>query len=194
MSAAVSVFSQERFLRSEEKGGSKLESWYHMLTLGWILDNTSEGMPGRKLAVAVDILRFYFPLSKKMMLGAGINSAGYTYTYQFVSDDVHRDIYDNIVLMYYILYSGSLQYYFKSIGDGFFLRADLGLSKGRKLGEIDTETFNYSTKYGFGFLIGCGYALPISRETSVLFMATYRSLKIEGHWVSSIALQTGWLW
>ena len=158
----------------------KLESWYHMFTLGIVANSEIDGISFEPdVSVSLDFLRFYFPMSKNLIFGVGINGTG------------HKNVDSETQLNLY-LYSASLQYYFKSIGDGFFLRADVGASKGAIAN--DDGTLEAASEWGFGFLVGVGYAFPISRETSILFYGTYRSLDIEGIKYNDISFQAGWLW
>ena len=156
-----------------------LETWYHSLSLGMVANWAIDNMTIRSgVSVAYDILRFYFPLSSKTLFGIGINGTG------------HAN-YDSTVQLYLYLYSLSLQYYFQSIGTGFFLRADIGATRGAIFDDY-AGTAGVSD-WGLGYLAGVGYAIPISRETSLLLFVTYRSLNIESNTFSDLSFQVGWL-
>jgi len=157
--------------------GRKLESWYFMFSLGYIAQNKLEEVSfDTDIKLALD-MRVYLPFSEHALAGAGINFASFQSS-------------DSEIAVNFLLYSLSLEYYFKFIGDGFFLRADLG---GAKL-VVTAGEVSASTDWGYGFLIGAGYALPISSESSILIYGTYRALDLDGAAYSDIALQVGCLW
>lgn len=160
--------------------GRKIESWYHSFTLGYVQNTkVNEIDQDYEMGVALDFLRFYLPVGNKFMIGAGIFGTGLT----FEGSDAQMNLY---------LYSASMQYYFKSIGDGLFLRGDVGMSRG-----VITDSSGdalATSDPGMGFLLGAGYALPISSETSILFYAAYRQYEIGGYDYSDLSFNVGWLW
>ncbi len=158
----------------------KLESWYHSFTVGYTLYTAVDGIQlETSMAVALDFLRFYFPVSKKMVIGPGVYGTGLTDT-------------SGTMQLYLYLYSVSAQIYFNSIGDGMFLRADAGAARGL-ITDISGEAMGISD-WGYGFLAGAGYALPISQETSLLFYAAYRDYTIQAERYNDVTIQVGWLW
>lgn len=158
----------------------KLESWYHMFTLGFVQSFDDDGDKIESdITGSVDFLRFYFPIGKRLIIGAGISGS-------FLKND-DEDFQSN-----YYLYSVSVQYYFKSIGDGIFLRADYGASKSIISGS--GGTIYGESDWGRGYLVAAGYAYPFSRETSWLFYAAYRNLTINERSVKDVTFNLGWLW
>ena len=96
--------------------------------------------------------------------------------------------------IYQYLYSYSIHHFFgKNIGDGWFLRGDLGISKFSL--NIDTTTLKYSddTNTGTGALFGGGYAIPASPEARVLFGAYLTSRKAEEEQMTSVNFTAGML-
>ena len=157
----------------------KLESWYHSLTFGITPHTEIEGTKIESdVAVALDILRFYWRTSRHMIIGVGVYGTG-----------LRNESTDSQLNLY--LYSASMQYYPKSVGDGIFFRADVGLAKGLI---VDSAGDYIASESGLGALIGAGYALPISRETSLLFYGAYRIYEIEGLQYRDLSFQVGWLW
>lgn len=158
----------------------KLESWYHSLTFGIAPMTEFEGTKIESdTAIALDLLRFYWRTSRNMIIGIGVYGTGL--------QDTDLNIQTN-----FYLYSASMQYYLKSVGDGIFLRADFGLAK-KVIMEVDSFEVLETTS-GIGGLVGAGYALPISRETSLLFYGAYRIFEIEGKQYRDLTFQIGWLW
>lgn len=176
---AGSLIAQED---SGEKRGSKrkLESWYHSLTFGLAPLTEAEGNDmDPDMAIGLDFLRFYFRVSDRLIIGPGIYATGLRYT-------------DYNTQLNFYLFSASMQYYFKSVGDGFFLRGDLGFAKGVAM-DLDAGDTS-SSDMGFGGLIGAGYAIPISRETSLLLYGAFRVCNIEDVQYRDFSIQIGWLW
>jgi len=166
------------------EGDRKLEGWYHMFTLGTAPNSTLNEFKYsdiQDVAIEMDFLRFYFPVSSNLMIGAGINGNGIR-----LKDS---DMQDN-----YYIYSLSAQYYMDQIGDGLFIRADYGATRAVVTGGSTTMSTDWST----GFLVGIGYALPISQETSILLNVNYKELDIKVNGISStfktLGFSVGWLW
>lgn len=157
----------------------KLESWYHSFTLGVTPQTEVEGIKIESdVAIALDFLRFYWRTSRHMILGVGIYGTG-----------LRNEATDSQLNFY--LYSASMQYYPKSVGDGIFFRADVGIAKGVF---VDSAGDYTASESGLGALIGAGYAIPISRETSLLLYGAYRIYEIEGLQYRDLSFQIGWLW
>jgi hypothetical protein len=154
----------------ENKGPTKNEDWYTLWGIGKTYSDygsaniddafaQSENSPGvSRTTINIDLLGFYWPMSdKKSMQGFIINGAS----------DVLSDEAGNTVSLLSHMYSYSFHTYFgKNIGDGWFLRGDVGLS--RYIVDIDVQGFSgitESSDFGLGILGGFGYAFAIGQET-----------------------------
>ena len=69
-----------------------------------------------------------------------------------------------------------------NIGDGWFLRGDLGLATSSTSLLIDHRLIDLENKSGVGTLFGGGYSMGIGRETRALFglYTSVRQFRDEG--------------
>jgi len=173
---------------------SKNESWYVYWALGpssITYDNptTEEAANELKnrsdtehLSMGLD-LGFYFPLRENIMHGFAINGAADSYTVGAIE-----------LSIYQYLYAYSVQKFFGDfIGDGWFIRGDVGLVKYRS--EVSGYSTNYSASSdtGFGLLFGGGYSYPLSDENRVLFNLNYAIRNAEDERVDTFAFTIGFL-
>lgn len=170
-----------------------VESWYTYWGFGFAnhtyeepLDSAVEAvdsLPGvSRSQTAFDLLGFYWPL-KDGKTSAGVILSG--------SADRLDDSWEYVQINQY-LYAGSIMHFFgKEIGDGFFLRGDLGFAKA----VVDTSYSNpVGSDTGSGILVGVGYGIPVSEGSRILITLTASSNNIEGHDYTSTALRIGGLW
>ena len=135
------------------------------------LDTLLDGLEdagASNLSLSLDILGIYFRPggSEQLLAGFNINAWG--------------DVYDlaGESLQFTALTLGpSFQYYVQNrVGDGVFLRGELGLSRIVLSGSDGTEE---TSEAGFGVLFGGGYAIPISSSTRLLIHVNYAIRRIE---------------
>lgn len=180
------------------QGGRVLESWYTYWGLGYSVlqypDDTQnfldflDDQPGvSRISLNIDALGFYWPFqTTSTALGVVLNTVGDSY-----STDV-----DNSFTVYQGLLAASLMHSLTDImGEGITLRGDLGLafvsSELEQQGSMGTITKTSDTYMGVGFLLGGGYALPVSSETSLLFNANYAMRIVEGDTFGAISFSLG---
>ena len=157
----------------------KQEAWYHSATLAFVADITlNNNTYHNTVSIGGDFLRFYFRGNNHLLIGPGI-----TYTTVYDDSETNLEIYFPSI---------SFQYHFSFIGNGFFLRGDLGF--GKIIVHNDYDSFYPKGGRGPGFQIGAGYAFPLSSETSLLVFAMRRYFKSDDIPYSDLILHVGWLW
>jgi len=170
---------------------TKNESWYTYWGLGWTgitypknlqeLMNTIENIPGvSRTCVEFDFLGFYFPVNQhRTAIGFIINGAGDRVSEGGIWVQINQYIYGASVM----------HFVSRNIGDGFFLRGDLGLAR-----MVVQTTFGNasSSDAGFGFLAGAGYAIPFT-GTRILLNFNFSYHNIESETVSKVAISGGLL-
>jgi hypothetical protein len=173
---------------------AEVESWYTYWGLGFAghtyeepldsLIQAVDSQPGvSRSQVAYDLLGFYWPLRNGKTM-AGFVLSG--------TSDRLEDAFGNYAQINQNLYGGSVMHFFgREIGDGFFLRGDLGLAKAT-VDSTFTNPVNSDT--GTGVLLGLGYGIAVSEQSRVLITLTASSNHIEGHDYASTALRIGGLW
>jgi|GEM_PF-4341458 len=77
------------------------------------------------------------------------------------------------------------------IGDGTFLRGDIGMSRGVITSDLGGDS---ASKWGYGALAGVGYGIPVSKGTRILLSVDYSVRRIESETYTSGRLSVGGLW
>ncbi|MEK6556495.1 MAG: hypothetical protein AABZ31_14700 [Bdellovibrionota bacterium] len=175
---------------------SRDEDWYTLWGFGFtstdydeeavndIMDDADDEPGVDRSTANYDLFGFYWPMAdKKTMHGFIIN---------VVSDSL--DGPGGELYITQTLYAYSIQrFYGANIGDGWFIRGDLGVARAT----IDVETYTYddsdSGDFGLGILGGGGYALSLSQETRILFGAYVTSRKSGSDQATSASLNMGFL-
>lgn len=169
------------------------EDWYFSFAFG-LADHkhsgefndffeTADDFPGvDRYEFAMDILGFHWPVEgQNTTVGFVINS----------SSDTLTDDFDNDLSLYTYLYGVSGHHYFgNEIGDGFFVRGDVGFSRA----VLSIDGFGDSSESGTGFLLGGGFALPVSGQSRIIFAINISDRKIDGDSFKSTQLTVGGLW
>jgi hypothetical protein len=124
--------------------------------------NQSENQPGvRRTQVNVDMFGFYWPLSDlKSMHGFVING---------VSDQLTDNVNNRISVNNYLLAYSYHKFFGTNIGDGWYLRGDVGLSYFVVQADVSGfGTLKERSEMGLGVLGGGGYSFAIGEETRML--------------------------
>ena len=164
-----------------------VEKWYAYWGIGTginaypsSVEKLYDGLDGGKRSnVAIDAWGFYWALSDKEMLGFILTES---------IDTIEKNV-NNVELKYKVdqgLYSLSgMRFFGKEIGDGFFIRGDVGLASIIKCEGDDS---------GFGAVFAGGYGFPVSKGTRILAtLQTALNIGNDGHYTSLRAL-IGVLW
>jgi hypothetical protein len=160
---------------------SKNESWYNYWGVGLatakysfttqaIINAANDEYVLKGISWTADIFGFYFPLGQNAMLGGILNSRG------GLSEE-NNGITTKVSSW---TFGPSFMYFFgRNIGDGWFVRGDIGVTWAKFKVEDIVNTAVDDDQEGFGLLGGAGYALPVSKETRLLFniYLTYRNVK-----------------
>jgi hypothetical protein len=106
--------------------------------------------------LSLDMLGFYWPTNPNTLVGVVVNGA----TDHLDEPYVHFDYY---------MYSVSALYFPEIIGRGIFYRADIGSAVARLEGFVPGmgSSVEETSDTGFGFLLGGGYAHPITEGTRI---------------------------
>ena len=171
------------------------EDWYTYWSFGFSNNNypgalesdlnTLEAQPGVDRAeIAIDMFGFYWPVKDKMNLGFVISGS---------TDAFDTPVGDMQINQY--LYGASIMKFFgKEIGDGLFLRGDLGLAKASISTDTAYGTLTSTSDTGLGFLLGVGYGIPVSEESRVLLSINFSNKDIEGDNWAVVTFNVGGLW
>lgn len=162
---------------------SRNESWYALWGFGFsgvsyedpteAAVNELEAAPGvHRLTINIDIFGFYWPTSNhKSMYGLVVNSV----TDRFVGPG------GTLTFLQYTLGFSFYSFFGQNVGDGWFLRGDVGPAWYRV--EVDTTGLKHeeSSDIGVGVLGGGGYSFVIGDETRMPlgFYVTHRAAEGE---------------
>tara|TARA_Y100000588_G_scaffold337145_1_gene378458 strand:- start:782 stop:1369 length:588 start_codon:yes stop_codon:yes gene_type:complete len=173
-----------------EPAENKLESWYTFWSLGaskitWPTElndamDLLETMPGvSRTSVMADVFGFYKPINPHMIGGVVINGA---------SDRI--EVGGEFMELNLFTYAVSAQYFREEIGTGVFGRVDIGLAM-LNMQASGQEDDNLDP--GFGFLVGGGYAYPVTPGNRVTLNLNYDLRRIEGESVKTLGITLGGL-
>ncbi len=160
------------------------ESWYTMWGLGGNKINYNDSSTQKDADYLTDVASrssynfdffgFYWPMSDhKTMMGFIVNAATDAWSTSTLKTSQRLTVT-------HIIYGFSTHHFFgANIGDGWFIRGDIGpsISSTSYTNSISDET--YSTRTGIGLLGGGGYGWAIGQETRMLLGGNlaHRSVK-----------------
>ena len=165
------------YIHRRHKSAIRLESWYTNWGLGYagieypaaldaVLDLVRSA-GADNVSLTLDILGFYWPTNEQTIVGFTVH--GFGDRYSAGGDDFQINAYT---------FSASLMHFVNArIGDGLFIRADLGPSRLTFDGD---GVSSFESDWGFGGLIGGGYGFPVSRETRILIHVNFAVRRVEG--------------
>jgi hypothetical protein len=120
------------------------------------------------ISLSLDLLGFYWPLKNQQTIVGGVYNA---------TGDRYIDYENDWLQATSGQFSISAMHFLKVIGEGPFLRADLGLGLFSVEVSVDRKTsepLSAWEKSGLAGLLGVGYAIPIGGGgTRILFNANY---------------------
>lgn len=106
----------------------------------------------------------YFPIGgHKSMIGGNIELTGDGYSNDTTAGEYRVSIGQALVAV------SAYRFFGENIGNGWFLRGDLGVAKTTLIYQQPSTSNQLIEKTGFGALFGGGYAIPCGTETRVLF-------------------------
>lgn len=163
-------------LASEDER-NKMESWYLCFALGYAgtrypsalqhdLDQISS--MGTHTSVGVDLPAVYWSVGNRhTVVGGALNLVGDRY-------EVNSS---HIEISQLTLGVSVMHFPTGEIGDGLFLRGDIGVAS---LNVSDSYGTSVSSDAGLGLLLGGGYAFPVSNETRLYFQGHFSARQVEG--------------
>lgn len=175
---------------------SKNEDWYIYFGLGFgsvrynnkdlqdALDTLKDDSSISHVTVVLDLIGFYYPVfNHSSMIGFVMSGVG---------ESFERN--SEKVSIYQYQYSFSAMRFFgTNIGDGFFLRGDIGPTRFRVEAENSQVSVSDESDWGLGFTLGGGYAVPVSRDTRLLLNSNISLRDAEGDKVMTLAFTAGFL-
>ena len=172
---------------------AEVEDWYTYWAIGPADHNyggdldtvmsAAESVPGiDRTETGLDMFGFYWPYDNNTMMGFVISG----------SYDRLEDNFGDYMQLNQYLYGFSTMHFFGSeIGDGFYVRGDIGIAK-MVLDSSFGATIDSDT--GTGYLLGVGYAWPVSEQSRIMLGLGLSNKNIEGDTVSSTVFTIGGLW
>lgn len=179
---------------SLQSASAEMESWYTYWSIGgsnhtygepfdsWV--QGIDSLPGvERTETASDLFGFYWPLeNQQTALGFVISGS---------SDRLDNNI--DHMQMSQSLFGGSVMHFFgDEVGDGLFLRGDLGFSKAVYSDSSGNDPVGSET--GTGTLFGVGYGIPVTEGFRILLSLTASNNTIEGYDLKSTAFRIGGMW
>jgi opacity protein-like surface antigen len=168
------------------------EDWYAYWSIGGAANHypgnldsfleSIDSLPGvDRTQGSIDMLGFYWPMPNKLSLGFVISG----------SWDNFQTPFGDVQYNQYLYGASAMKFFGKEIGDGFFLRGDVGFAKG----VLDAGYYGTSTSdTGLGFLLGLGYGIPVSEDSRVLLGINVSNKDINDETVSAVTFNVGGLW
>jgi hypothetical protein len=169
---------------------NELESWYTYWGLGYanteypddlqpIIDDLQDLPDIEHLSSSLDTFGFYWPISEKVLLGGVVNGMS----------DYYEDSVNEFSIIGYLFSFSGMQFMQGKIGQGPFIRGDIGIGQL----EVDDGKTIAESDYGSGFLVGGGFAVPITNGTRILFNGNYAVRRVGGQTYETFALSVGGL-
>ena len=198
ISCCVSTLSARHHTHMSRSGRIS-ENWYMYFGAGYsflhypdeaqdALDEINDQPGVGHFSFSVDALGFYWPIAgNSTILGTVINFTGDNYSTDGGSNtfSVNQGMLD-ISVMHSLT---------DATGEGITLRADVGpawlSTEYTRTVATTTTTTRSNLLVGFGFLVGAGYALPVSSETSLMFNAKYALRMIDDERFGAATIEVG---
>lgn len=174
----------------------RIESWYLYFGLGYanlsypndikaVVDDLKSQSGVSQASVDFDLLGVYWPLrNHQTLLGLNVNGGGDRFELGSVSLQLNQ-----------VQFSfSSLHFLTRKIGQGLFVRGDVGLSVFNI--NVDTGTalnLNESSETGLGLTVGGGYSFPVSSGTRIIINTNYSMKRIEGENFGKFNISVGGL-
>ena len=167
------------------------EDWYTYWALGLadhdypgsldsLLDSV-DSLPGvDRTEMGIDTFGFYWPQAENSLLGFVVSGSFDRFETPFVDAQINHYIYG----------VSGMKFFGREIGDGFFIRGDAGLAK-----IVVSSSFTSDVSdTGFGFLLGAGYAIPVSDESRILFSVNFSDKEVDNESWKAVTFNVGGLW
>ncbi len=158
---------------------NKIESWYLFFAIGYgsayypgqlrqAVDQLNSTSGVSHIGMSIEIPGVYWPLQNNhTIVGGSLNGVADRYEASGHSIQINQ----------YLLSVSSWHFLTGEIGDGIFLRGDLGIAW---LNAQSSPGGSSSSSAGFGILVGGGYSYPVSNETRLTLNFNYAARRVEG--------------
>jgi len=174
-----------------------VEPWYINMGLGTVsFDHPAQiesamsraaSYPGNSRSqLSLDMFGLYFPLAPTTAVGFAITSE---------ADRISNDYYgDSVQLNTYLTGVSAMQYFGEEIGDGLFLRGDIGSAKAAVVYDNGVSTSTSTSDTGNGYLLGVGYGFVLSPGARLLLTLSMTNKSIEGETYKATRTTIGLIW
>ena len=170
---------------------SKMERWYTLWNIGYgqngyplelqeFLDDMDVEHP---TGTTADVLGLYVPLGEQTLIGTIINANADVYEWKDGETEV--DIYN------YIWGASVIHFPNAKIGQGGFVRTDLGLAFVSAEVFYDNKIEQVQSDLGIGILAGGGYAWPIAEGTRLMGGLHFALRRVERDYYMSVGFTLG---
>lgn len=172
---------------------AEVESWYTYWSIGaanntypdYIQDDVDAWKASPAIAhteIAIDMFGFYWPMkNNQTLIGFVINGSADRFS---VGNEY-------VQLNTYLTSLSAMHYFGNEPGDGFFIRGDLGLTKGIYATNSGTTSLGSN---GTGALLGVGYGIAVSEDSRIILGLNLSSKTIGDEKYSTAAFSIGGLW
>ena len=169
-----------------------MERWYTLWSMGYgqnsypldlqeALDTLSNEPLASHHAISADVLGLYVPLGRQTLIGIITN----------INYDVFKDLDGEIDIFNYISGPSFIHFPNAKIGDGGFIRVDVGTAFYRAKIIFDNEEVYIGSDIGVGVLAGGGWAYPLREGTRLISGVNFAIRRIEKEHFASIGMNLG---
>lgn len=173
----------------------EIESWYTLWSFGFSsnsyyddLDNALKDLEDAgadRSTIALDVFGFYWPVNQSTLAGFIISGT---------SDSLEGDNNSEVSISQSLWAFSSLNFLGKTIGNGFYVRGDVGLARYSAEVKGAGVTLAEESDSGLGLLGGIGYSLPVSSESRILFSLGLGVNFLDDETFTSARFNIGGLW
>jgi hypothetical protein len=169
---------------------NKIESWYLYFALGYgkayyptllqeAVDALGNASEVSHVSISIEVPGVYWALrDNHTILGGSLNGTG----------DRFETSGRSIQINHYLLSLSSLHFLTGEIGDGLYVRGDVGIAW---LNIQSSAGIGATSSAGFGALFGGGYSFPVSSETRLTLNIHYSSKWVEGDTYGALSVNLG---
>ena len=195
---AIKIQKDRELAAVRAEGGESVENRQENWYMYWGLGTSRVTWPGEfndvielldarpfvsRTQKSIDMLGLYKPINPNTMVGFIVNGA-------FDALEVEGES----MQVTFATYAASAQYFPEEIGKGMFGRVDIGPAVGLVHQKIGVAQFRDETLYaGLGFLVGVGYAHPITDGTRLALNVNYAIRRMEGESWKTLGISLGGL-
>jgi len=148
--------------------------------LGAALDQLAADPNVERVTGGIDMLGFYWPTSINGITGVVVSGSFDSFTGPGLDAQVNQ----------YLYAISNMTFFGREIGDGLYLRAEVGMAAITVTDRFDIVT----SETGYGYLLGVGYGIPVSEESRILLNMNFSDKQVGGDSWRSVTFNVGGLW